>query len=166
MRIFLAGDSTMQFNDSTTYPQTGWGQVLPLFFKPTTEFFNHAKNGRSTKNFIDEGRFAAIEAQLAPGDSLFIQFGHNDEKDDPARHTDPETTFRENLVFFAQRARSRGSCPVFFTPVSRCLFEADGSVSDTHGAYPEAMRECGRLLQVPVIDLTILTAEYLSGRLC
>lgn len=49
--IYWAGDSTVQFNNITTYPQTGMGQVLPLYLKPEVKVENHAKNGRSTKSF-------------------------------------------------------------------------------------------------------------------
>lgn len=41
---------------------------------------NHAKNGRSTKSFIDESRLTPIYDKITAGDFLFIQFGHNDEK--------------------------------------------------------------------------------------
>ena len=83
-RIFWAADSTVQTNDYTTYPQTGIGQVFPLFVKPEYQVSNHAKNGRSTKSFMDEGRLKAIEEKIGAGDFLFIQFGHNDEKkEDP-----------------------------------------------------------------------------------
>lgn len=79
-KIFWAADSTVQTNDYTTYPQTGIGQVFPLFVKPEYQVCNHAKNGRSTKSFMDEGRLKAIEEKIGAGDFLFIQFGHNDEK--------------------------------------------------------------------------------------
>ena len=79
-RIFWAADSTVQTNDYTTYPQTGIGQVFSLFIKPEYQVNNHAKNGRSTKSFMDEGRLEAIEEKIGAGDFLFIQFGHNDEK--------------------------------------------------------------------------------------
>ena len=75
-KIFWAADSTVQTNDFTTYPQTGIGQVFPLFVKKEYQVVNHAKNGRSTKSFMDEGRLKAIEEQIGAGDFLFIQFGH------------------------------------------------------------------------------------------
>ena len=78
--IYWAGDSTVQYNDITTYPQTGIGQVLHLYLKPDVKISNHAKNGRSTKSFIDESRVPAIYDAITEGDFLFIQFGHNDEK--------------------------------------------------------------------------------------
>ena len=96
--IFWAGDSTVQTNNYATYPQTGIGQVFSLFLREGYQVENHAKNGRSTKSFLDEGRLAVIEQRLGEGDFLFIQFGHNDEKsEDPSRYTDPFSSFMENL---------------------------------------------------------------------
>ena len=72
--IYWAGDSTVQYNGIMTYPQTGIGQVFHLFLKPEVKISNHAKNGRSTKSFIDESRLTAIYDQITEGDFLFIQF--------------------------------------------------------------------------------------------
>ena len=77
VRIFWAADSTVQTNDITTYPQTGIGQVFSLYTRDGVIVSNHAKNGRSTKSFMDEGRLDAIGRQIGEGDFLFIQFGHN-----------------------------------------------------------------------------------------
>ena len=108
--VHYIGDSTVARNNIHSYPQTGMSQGLSLYLKETVTVRSYAKNGRSTKSFLDEGRFGPVEAAMEPGDFLFIQFGHNDEKDDPARHTDPETTFRENLLLFIRSARERGRC--------------------------------------------------------
>ena len=72
VRIFWAADSTVQTNDITTYPQTGIGQVFPLYVREGVVVCNHAKNGRSTKSFMDEGRLAVIDSQIGEGDFLFI----------------------------------------------------------------------------------------------
>ena len=89
-RILYAGDSTVAFNKIHTYPQTGMSQALPLYLKDNIQVISFAKNGRSTRSFIAEGRLAAIEKELKKGDYLFVQFGHNDSKADEARHTDPD----------------------------------------------------------------------------
>ena len=93
-RILYAGDSTVAFNKINTYPQTGMSQALPLYLKDNIQVISFAKNGRSTRSFIAEGRLAAIEKELKKGDYLFVQFGHNDSKADEARHTDPDTDFK------------------------------------------------------------------------
>ena len=128
-KIFWAADSTVQTNDFTTYPQTGIGQVFPLFVKNEYQIVNHAKNGRSTKSFMDEGRLKAIEEKIGAGDFLFIQFGHNDEKSqDPARYTEPFSTFMENLEIFINVARKHGAYPVLITPLERRCFVDDKQI--------------------------------------
>ena len=57
----------------------GWGQFLPRFFKPDVNIFNYAKGGRSSRLFINEGRFEEIDRHIQSGDYLFIEFCHNDD---------------------------------------------------------------------------------------
>ena len=115
---------------------------------------NHAENGRSTKQFLDEGRLAVIYDRMRKGDYLFIQFGHNDEKiADPSRYTDPNGEFVENLERFVNAARNKGATPVFITPVARRLF-AQKDAFYRHEAWAQAMRDTARRLDVALIDLT------------
>ena len=88
--IYIIGDSTVEDN---TPPFRGWGWALPEYVAPGVRVANHAMSGRSSLSFMNEGRFAPVEEGMQPGDLLLIQFGHNDEKDDAERHTDPATTF-------------------------------------------------------------------------
>lgn len=162
-RIFYIGDSTVQLNKFDTYPQTGMSQVLELFLAPDVQVLPHGKNGRSTKSFLDEGLFVPVQEQMAQGDFLLIQFGHNDEKDDPARHTEPFGAYRENLRFFIREARARGASPVLITPIARRNFDASGHfLPGSHGEYPNAVRQLGREESVPVADLTALTERFLE----
>lgn len=161
--IYYIGDSTVQFNKIDTYPQTGMSQVLELFTQEGMRVHPHGKNGRSTKSFLEEGRFAPVVSGLTEGDFLFIQFGHNDEKPDPARHTDAFGSYQENLRYFIREARRKGAYPVLITPIARRLFDEDGHFRPgSHGDYPEAMRQVGDEMQVPVADLTALTEAYLA----
>ena len=163
-KVFYIGDSTVQRNFIDTHPQVGMSQVLELFLRPDVRVESHGKNGRSTKSFLDEGRFERVCREMGEGDFLFIQFGHNDEKDDPARHTDPRGSYQENLRFFISEARSRGAYPVLITPIARRLFDADGSFRrGSHGEYPAAVRELGKALDVPVADLTALTEAGIAA---
>lgn len=162
MKIYYIGDSTVAVNKIHTYPQTGMSQALPLYLRDEVQVVSLAKNGRSTKSFLDEGRFVPAQQGMEKGDFLFIQFGHNDEKDDPARHTDADGSFRDNLRFFIREARNRGAHPVLITPISRRLFDEQGNFRPgSHGAYPEAVRIVGAEENVPVADLTALTEAYL-----
>lgn len=163
MKIYYIGDSTVAVNKIHTYPQTGMAQALPLYLKDGVRVISLAKNGRSTKSFLDEGRFIPAQQGMGHGDFLFIQFGHNDEKDDPARHTDAEGSFRENLRFFIREAKARGAQPVLITPIARRLFDENGAFCPgSHGAYPQAVRAVGAEQNVPVADLTARTEAYLA----
>lgn len=161
--IYWAGDSTVQYNDITTYPQTGIGQVFHLFLRPEVKVLNFAKNGRSTKSFIDEGRLAAIEEQITEGDFLFIQFGHNDEKKaDPARYTDPFGQYMVNLERFVNAAREKKAYPVLITPLERrCFAEGNQLGVGEHSDYVAAMKQAAENLDVPLIDLYSMSREKL-----
>ena len=162
-RIFYIGDSTVQFNKINTYPQTGMSQGLTRYTDKNVTVLSYARNGRSTKSFLDEGRFAPVQAEMGQGDYLLIQFGHNDEKADPARHTDAYGSFQDNLRFFIREARKAGAYPVLITPIARRLFTEDGTFRPgSHGDYPEAIRQVGAEEQVPVADLTALTEAYIA----
>ena len=154
-KIFWAGDSTVQTNNYTTYPQTGIGQVFSLFIKKEYQVVNHAKNGRSTKSFMDEGRLKAIEEQISVGDFLFIQFGHNDEKiEDPDRYTEPFSTFMENLEIYIKVALDHSAYPVLITPLERrCFKDVKHLGIGAHSDYVAAMKQTAEKCNVPLIDL-------------
>lgn len=163
-RIFYAADSTVAQNTVFSYPQSGIGQALPLYLKREHMVHNHAVNGRSTKSFIDQERLTAICNELSEGDFLFIQFGHNDEKqEDPARYCAPFGDYQANLEIFAHAALSKKAHPVFITPLYRRKFDENGVLAEkNHGDYPEAMKQLGARLNVPVIDLCELSRRLLA----
>ena len=163
--IHWAGDSTVKKNNINTYPQSGIGQYFGLFLKPFVFICNHAENGRSTKSFIDEGRVKAIEDNIKEGDFLFIQFGHNDEKQkDPSRYTEPYGAYTENLKMFCDLARSKGAFPLLITPVYRRCFEDDkrSLMPFSHLDYPEAMLAFAKKEGVPCIDLCGLSRDLIE----
>ena len=147
--IWIIGDSTVEDNQP---PFRGWGWALPQYVCPGVTVRNIALSGRSSRSFRAEGLFAPAERDMAAGDLLLIQFGHNDEKDDE-RHTDPDTTFKEELWKYCQFALDRGAQPVLLTPVSRRFFVGGGSMLYTHGEYPRAIRELAVEKGVPLCDL-------------
>ncbi|MFB3160209.1 rhamnogalacturonan acetylesterase [Neobacillus sp. 179-J 1A1 HS] len=153
--VYLAGDSTVSNYDTSLAPRAGWGQVFDRLFDDKIVVKNEASSGRSSKSFIDEGRLDSILNQIEKGDYLFIQFGHNDEKvEDPTRYTEPYSTYKGYLKKYIDGARAKGATPVLVTPVERRRFTAEGIARDSHGVYPEAMKELGLEEKVPVIDLT------------
>ncbi|MBR6642440.1 MAG: rhamnogalacturonan acetylesterase [Lachnospiraceae bacterium] len=162
-RIYYAADSIVAQKNIYTYPETGIGQMLPLYLKRNIFVQNHAENGRSTKSFLDESRLAAIEKDICAGDFLFIQFGHNDEKiADPNRYSEAFGTYQSNLEKFITVARNHKSYPVLLTPLCRRRFDENGVLQDTHGDYPEAMRQLAKRLEVPLIDLCTLSFDEVS----
>ncbi|MFV0593974.1 MAG: rhamnogalacturonan acetylesterase [Draconibacterium sp.] len=164
MNIFSIGDSTMATKKPEVYPETGWCQALPDFFEANVTVHNHAVNGRSSKSFIDEGPWQVVLDSLQQGDILFIQFGHNDEKDyDSTRYTTPFGTYSEYLERFVNEAREKGANPVLFTSIVRRKFGEDGKLIDTHGNYPVATRKVAEKLNVPLIDLQKLTKQWVNG---
>jgi lysophospholipase L1-like esterase len=161
----LIGDSTMADKpDPEHNPERGWGQALPAFVTGGATVKNYAVNGRSTKSFIDQGRWDAVLADLKPGDYVFIQFGHNDEKtEDTTRYTAPRGAYRANLERFVRDTRAKGATPVLFTSIVRRTFTADGRIKDTHGDYPVVTREVAKAMQVPLVDLQRATQELLEA---
>ncbi|MBI5770063.1 MAG: rhamnogalacturonan acetylesterase [Verrucomicrobia bacterium] len=161
-RIFLAGDSTMA-NKPLDLPERGWGMALGQFFQDPAMVQNHAMNGRSTKSFIDEGRWQKIVDDLHAGDFVIIQFGHNDEKvEDPKRGTDPKTTFPENLRRFIREVRAKNASPILATPAARRKFDKAGQLQPTHGAYPDAIRAVAASEKVPLLELEKATMAWLQ----
>ena len=161
--IYCIGDSTMANKKAEVYPETGWCQVVGDYFDESVTIHNHAVNGRSSKSFIDEGRWQVVLDSLNEGDVLFIQFGHNDEKDyDSTRYTTPWGTYSENLERFVTEARKKGAEPVLFTSIVRRKFGDDGMLTDTHGDYPPATRKVAEELKVPLIDLQKLTERWVT----
>lgn len=192
--IFTIGDSTMANKKlEGGNPERGWGQMLSRYFTDDITIDNHAVNGRSSKSFINEGRWDAVLSKIQKGDYVFIQFGHNDEKDDPNRHTDPGTTFDANLKKFVEDTRAKGGIPVLFNSIVRRNFgKADGKavanaikqddirneidpkapkdsieegakLIDTHGAYLISPKNVAKELNVTFIDLNSLTHKLVEG---
>ena len=178
--VFMIGDSTMA-NKSITggKPERGWGHVLGGFFTEDIIVDNHAVNGRSSKSFIDEGRWDKVLSRIKPGDYVVIQFGHNDEKPKADRHTDPGTTFDANLERFVNESRERGATPILMNAIVRRNFLApcdqpghivasDNQVEgdtlyDTHGAYLDSPRNVAKKLNVPFVDANKITHELVQG---
>lgn len=155
VRVYIAGDSTASTYVSSLAPRAGWGQALPVFLTSNAVAVNMAQSGASSKSFIDQGRLDRILALINRGDYLLISFGHNDEKrEDPARYTEPSTTYKSYLSQHIDKSRAKGAIPVLVTSVERRHFGSTGTISPSHGAYPAAMRQLAAAKGVPLIDLT------------
>ena len=192
--IFTIGDSTMANKKlEGGNPERGWGQMLSRYFTDEITIDNHAVNGRSSKSFINEGRWETVLSKIQRGDYVFIQFGHNDEKDDPNRHTDPGTTFDANLKKFVEDTRAKGGIPILFNSIVRRNFgkadenavanaikqddirngidpkapkdsiEEGAKLIDTHGAYLVSPKNVAEELNATFIDLNSLTHKLVEG---
>jgi lysophospholipase L1-like esterase/quercetin dioxygenase-like cupin family protein len=164
VRLFIAGDSTAAEYGPERAPQAGWGQALQSYLDPARfEVRNHAKGGRSTRSFIDEGRLDAIGRELRRGDVLLIQFGHNDAKfEDRTRYTDPDSDYPRMLMRYVQVARDHGATPVLVTPVARLLYDF-GSLLDTHARYTLAMQQLATREHVALIDLNDRSMRWIRA---
>ncbi len=159
--IHAIGDSTMANKPvPEDNPERGWVQMLPDLLLPHVTLMNHAINGRSTRSFINENRWDSVRNQLKNGDYVFIQFGHNDQKeDDPNRYTNAHTAYRQNLIRFITESREKDAIPILFTSIVRLNFNDYGVLIDTHSAYPQEMRLVAQEYDVPLIDLQYLTEK-------
>jgi lysophospholipase L1-like esterase len=162
IHIFMIGDSTMADKDPKAEPERGWGQALQVLFDDAVRVSNHAVNGRSSKSFIDEGRWRTVLNSLQSGDYVIIQFGHNDQKPDEARHTDPHTTYKSNLEKFVADTRAKGAIPILCTSIVRRTFDENRGLVDTHGEYPETVRRVAKEFKVPLLDLQLKTRNLVS----
>ncbi|MBR3757015.1 MAG: glycoside hydrolase family 88 protein [Bacteroidaceae bacterium] len=158
IRILMIGDSTMANKDTSKgSPERGWGMVLQDFFTDAVEVDNHAQNGRSTKSFINEGRWDKVLARIRPGDYVFIQFGHNDEKyNKPAVYTAPGVTFDANLRRFVMEARQRGGIPVLFNAIVRRKFDGE-RLTNTHRDYLLPPRRVAEETAAYFVDANAIT---------
>ncbi len=161
--VWTIGDSTMANKKVEVAPETGWCQAFPNFVSANVEVKNRAINGLSTKSFISEKRWQWVLDSLKAGDYVFIQFGHNDQKiQDTTRYTEPFTSYRKNLEKFVRETREKGATPILFTSIVRRKFE-NGLLTDTHGNYPVVTRMVAADLNVPLIDLQMLTAGAVTA---
>ena len=162
--VHMIGDSTMANKPVIpANPERGWGQMLHMYFNESVRVLNYAQNGRSSKSFINEGRWENVRTALKPGDFVVIQFGHNDEKtNDVSRGTAPFGEFSENLKRFIRESREKQATPILATPVARRKFDETGRLTNTHGVYPEAVRKVAAAENVPLLDLTVGTEKLLQ----
>ena len=165
--IYGIGDSTMANKTKPEEnPERGWGQMLPLFFNDNITIDNRAVNGRSTRSFIAEKRWDDILKTLKKGDYVFIQFGHNDQKEkDSTRYTNPHTAYRHNLIRFVEETRAKGATPILFSSIVRRNFNEKGVLISTHGEYTMEVRLVAQEYNVPFIDMEYYTEllEQLYG---
>ncbi len=152
IKVWLIGDSTMSIKEKKAWPETGWGMPFVNFWDSTVTVDNRARNGRSTKSFMTEGLWKSVTNELAEGDYVFIQFGHNDEVPTKKTATTPEE-FKSNLVKYITETRDKKAIPVLLTSVARRKFDSTGKLESTHEAYSNIIRTVAKETSVLFIDI-------------
>lgn len=152
--VFLCGNSTVVDQDNE--PWASWGQIVPRFFTDSICIANYAESGESANTFIAAGRLKKALTQMKPGDYIFMEFGHNDQKQKgPGKGA--FYSFMTSLKTFVDEARARGAHPVLVTPTQRRSFDANGKIQDTHLDFPDAVRWLAEKENIPLIDLHAMT---------
>src|SRR5690606_5139642 len=152
--VFLAGNSTVVNQEEE--PWASWGQMIPRFFKPGVAIANHAESGLSLGSFLSSRRLDKVLSVMKPGDYLFIEFGHNDEKE-KGPEAGAYRSYTKRLHHFITEAKKKGGRPVILTPTARRSFGQDGKMTNSHGDFPDAARKAAAAENIPLIDLTALT---------
>ena len=163
--VHLMGDSTMaEKNLQKAGPERGWGMMFQNFLDEGAKVKNYAQNGRSTKSFIDLGLWDKVQANIQPGDYVFIQFGHNDSKaDDPARYAPAYGAYQDNLRLFVKTAKEKGATPVLLTPIARRHFKNGVLDRNHHTDFPAAMKQVATEENVTLLDMTSATLDWLES---
>lgn len=154
--LFLAGDSTV--TDQDLEPWGSWGQMITRYFTPDVVVANYAASGLTLSSFKGGKRLDKLLSFMKPGDYLFIEFGHNDQKD-KGEGRGPWQSYTNSLMEYVKAARQKGGIPVLVTPTERRHFLNDRELKHTHGDHPDAMRNVAKDLDVPLIDITAMTTQ-------
>ncbi|MCP8898870.1 rhamnogalacturonan acetylesterase [Gilvimarinus xylanilyticus] len=160
--VFMAGDSTMSIKHVKDYPETGWGVPFAYFFDEGIAVDNRARNGRSTRTFIEEGIWQGIVDELQAGDYVIIQFGHNDQSEHKKDRYTPPETYQANLKRFIADVKKAGASPLLMTPVTRRYFNDQGQIEPTHNGYDQLVREVAEQTGVFFVDMEAVTRAYFT----
>jgi lysophospholipase L1-like esterase len=154
-KLWIAGDSTVCDQDTIDY--AGWGQHLPQFITPPVSVANYADSGESSGSFLGSGSlWGAIKSGWTSGDWVMIQFGHND-KDVTA------AAFQSNLTAMVTQAKAAGVHPILITPISRVGYTlAEEHINSTGANLPQIVRDLAKSQNVPLIDLTVTTWNWIQ----
>ena len=179
VKVHTIGDSTMaDYNENTTFTR-GWGEMFQEFFNDDLQVINYARGGRSSRSFCQEGLWDKVKSNITPGDYVFIQFAHNDEKEGgvdgaDGRGTAPWTTYKSYLEKYVDETRQLNANPVFVTPIIRRYFDSNDQITpkgchdlsiapdDSTLNYVRVMKHVARQKQVPLMDMTALTKEFVE----
>ena len=175
--VWIIGDSTVSsFADNYYYPRYGWGTQIDKYLDGTYEVKNIALSGRSSKSYVNDKEYKELTAGMKQGDYLLIGFGHNDEKAEADRYTDSNGDYKTAGSFanslyenYIKPAQAAGTTVILCTPIVRRTATAEWSDSNLHitkdsgdfkgGDYAQSIRNLGKELDIPVVDMTKMTKE-------
>ena len=175
--VWIIGDSTVSsFADNYYYPRYGWGTQIDKYLDGTYEVKNIALSGRSSKSYVNDKEYNELTSGMKQGDYLLIGFGHNDEKTEADRYTDPNGDYKTAGSFanslyenYIKPAQAAGTTVILCTPIVRRTATAEWSDSNLHitkdsgdfkgGDYAQSIRNLGKELNIPVVDMTKMTKE-------
>jgi lysophospholipase L1-like esterase len=152
--VFLCGNSTVVDQDNE--PWCGWGQMLPRFLDDKVCVANYAESGEAANSFASAGRLRKILTKIKPGDYVFVEFGHNDQKQ-KGPNDGPWASYTTNLRRYIVDTRAHGGIPVLVTSMHRRNFDDQGKVNNTLGEYPDAVRKLAADENVTLIDLNAMS---------
>lgn len=156
--LFLLGDSTVC--DQPGEPYASWGQMLPRFLKPGIAVANHGESGETYRDALARRRLDKILSVLRPGDTVLMQFGHNDQKQIKEGKGGPFTTYKDEIRAHVEAIRAHGGTPVLISPMERRKFDAAGKVLPSLSDYADAARQSARELGVAFIDLNAMSKPF------
>lgn len=154
--VFLLGDSTVC--DQPGEPYASWGQMITRFFGDKVAVANHAESGESLKSSFGAKRLDKVLSQMKRGDYLMIQYGHNDMKE-KGDGIGAFTSYKASLKQYVNAAKTKGATVILINPMHRRTFDADGRITNSHGDYPEAVRQAAKEENVAFIDLHSMSKD-------
>lgn len=155
--VYLAGNSTVVNQDDE--PWAAWGQMVPNFFKAGVSIANHAESGLTLGSFLGSKRLEKVLSVIKPGDYLFIEFGHNDQKE-KGPNDGAWKSYTERLKLYISEAKKKGAIPVVVTSTARRNFDSTGKNVNSLGDYPAAARKVAVDEGVALIDLNVMSTAF------
>jgi lysophospholipase L1-like esterase len=155
LMLWIEGDSTVTDQEDPAY--SGWGQHLPQHFLSPISVANYADSGESSGSVLSSAKlWGTIKAGMKAGDWVMLQVGHNDKQTTAA-------AFKSNLQKMLSDTRAAKAHMILVTPISRVGYTlAQQHVNSVGANLPQIIRDLGKAEDVPVIDLTVTTFEWLQ----
>ncbi len=148
--LFLLGDSTVA--DQAAEPYASWGQMLPRFFGPGLAVASLAQSGETYRDSLARRRLDKILSLARPGDTVLMQYGHNDQKQ-LRDGSGSVASYQDEMRQHVRALRAAGVTPVIVTSVERRFFDAQGRLQETLKDHVAAARAVADEMKVPLLDL-------------